>query len=59
VVPFRIPAIDAGDPAITSPPPFDQRSSGFDRIREGDSDTTAVVDIGGADFLAWQRGIQG
>jgi len=39
-------AIDAGDPEIVSPPSFDQRGSGFDRVRDGDGDTTAVIDIG-------------
>jgi len=40
------PAIDAGDPAIASPPPFDQRGTGFDRVRDGDGNATAVIDIG-------------
>ncbi|AFY68438.1 conserved repeat domain protein [Thalassoporum mexicanum PCC 7367] len=34
------PAIDAGDPAFTSPPDFDQRGTGFARIING------IVDIG-------------
>ncbi|TWT40170.1 hypothetical protein Pla111_34340 [Botrimarina hoheduenensis] len=34
------PAIDAGDPAFASPPDFDQRGPGFDRV------VGSVVDIG-------------
>jgi Ca2+-binding RTX toxin-like protein len=40
------PAIDAGDPDLTSLPEFDQRGSGFPRILDGDNDGTATIDIG-------------
>lgn len=38
------PVIDAGDPAIASPPQFDQR--GFPRIANGDLSGDAVIDMG-------------
>ncbi len=65
------PAIDAGDPEFTSPPNFDQRGAGFDRVANGRIDMGAFEvqaevslpgdynDDGvvtGRDFLAWQRG---
>ena len=41
------PAIDAGDPAIAFvADEFDQRGAGFPRVVDGDSDATAVIDIG-------------
>ena len=45
------PAIDAGDPAFdpnsfVPPLGFDQRGDGFARVRDGDGDLTATVDIG-------------
>jgi hypothetical protein len=64
------PAIDAGDPSIASPPEFDQRGSGFDRVSGGRIDIGAYEvqstvlpgdfdldgDVDGRDFLMWQRG---
>ena len=64
-------AIDMGNPGFTSPPDFDQRGAGFDRVVGGRIDIgafevqgTATLagdfdgdgDIDGRDFLAWQRG---
>jgi len=49
---FGSPAIDAGDPAIVSPPSFDQRGSGFDRVRDGDAIPGAVIDIGAFELQA-------
>jgi CSLREA domain-containing protein len=46
------PALDAGDNALITTPPYDgppfydQRGVGFDRICDGDHDGTATVDIG-------------
>lgn len=43
-------AVDAGDPAaqanVGDTPEFDQRGTPFGRIRDGDSDSTAIIDIG-------------
>jgi len=39
-------AVDAGDPSFTSPPDFDQRGSVFPRVRDGDGDSVAMIDIG-------------
>jgi hypothetical protein len=65
------PAINAGDPSIASPPDFDQRGDGYDRISDGRIDIGAFevqaaapssadfdgdVDVDGRDFLMWQRG---
>jgi hypothetical protein len=66
------PAIDAGDPAFASPPDYDQRGVGFDRVVGGRIDIGAFEvqsetpppsadfdgdgDVDGRDFLAWQRG---
>jgi hypothetical protein len=42
------PAIDAGDPAFTPPPSFDQRGPGFDRIVNGRIDIGSFeVQVGG------------
>jgi hypothetical protein len=40
------PAVDAGDPSFASPPDFDQRGSVFPRVRDGDGDSVAMIDIG-------------
>ncbi len=40
------PVIDAGDPAIVSPPAHDQRGAPFVRIADGDGVGGAVIDIG-------------
>ena len=44
------PAIDAGDPTefagVNGLSEFDQRGIGFDRVRDGDGDEAAVIDIG-------------
>lgn len=40
------PAIDAGNPALASPPSVDSRGTGFDRIRDGNGDLNARVDMG-------------
>ena len=61
-----------GDPGFTSPPDYDQRGTGFDRIVNGRIDIGAFEvqaaapagsadfdgdgDVDGRDFLAWQRG---
>jgi hypothetical protein len=62
------PAIDAGDPAFSAPPLFDQRGVGFGRLQGGRIDIGALEvqvssadfdadgDFDGSDFLAWQRG---
>jgi hypothetical protein len=62
------PAINAGNPSFTSPPDFDQRGVGFDRVSGGRTDIGAFEfqfqsadfdldgDVDGRDFLAWQRG---
>ncbi|HEX3601183.1 MAG TPA: proprotein convertase P-domain-containing protein, partial [Lacipirellulaceae bacterium] len=47
------PVIDAGDPSATAGggvPLFDQRGSGFDRIRNGDSNPGARIDIGAVEI---------
>lgn len=36
------PAINAGDPAFTPPPDFDQRGAGFPRVQQGQLDIGAV-----------------
>ena len=43
------PAIDAGDPNFTPPPFYDQRGSGFDRVRNG------RIDIGSFEVQAGQH----
>ncbi len=65
------PAIHAGNPAFTSPPDYDQRGTGYDRVANGRIDmgafeTQASVSlpgdfnddgaVTGRDFLTWQRG---
>jgi hypothetical protein len=46
------PAIDAGNSSVVTNPPFtgppftDQRGGSFNRIADGDGNTTAIVDIG-------------
>jgi hypothetical protein len=40
------PAIDAGDPGFVLPPDFDQRGTGFDRVRDGDGTAGPRIDIG-------------
>ena len=62
------PAINAGDPGFTTPPDFDQRGAGYQRVVNGRVDIGALEvqapsadfdfdgDIDGRDFLAWQRG---
>jgi predicted outer membrane repeat protein len=71
-LPVGSPAINAGNPAFTSPPNFDQRGIGFARVVGGrvdmgayENQTAAPVvsadfdgdgDIDGRDFLMWQRG---
>ena len=43
------PAIDAGDPAFTPPPSFDQRGPGFDRVVNGRVDIGSFeVQVGGS-----------
>ncbi|MBA4106855.1 MAG: hypothetical protein C0485_13975 [Pirellula sp.] len=67
------PAIDAGDPAAVAGaggvPHFDQRGFAFTRVAGGRIDVGAVernaasadfdsdLDVDGADFLTWQRGL--
>jgi hypothetical protein len=43
------PAVDAGLNALTTEA-FDQRGIGFPRIRDGNGDGTAIVDIGAFEF---------
>ncbi len=43
------PAIDAGNPAFTPPPDYDQRGEGFPRVRDG------RVDIGAFEFTVWDK----
>ncbi|TWU24578.1 choice-of-anchor Q domain-containing protein [Bythopirellula polymerisocia] len=47
------PAINAGDPNFTSPPDFDQRGMGFDRVRNGRIDIGAfeVQDVIASPFI--------
>ncbi len=40
------PAIDAGDPAFTPPPDFDQRGAPFERVVDGDNTGGATIDMG-------------
>jgi protocatechuate 3,4-dioxygenase beta subunit len=40
------PAIDAGDPAFSPPPDFDQRGTGFPRLQDGNGDVSFVIDLG-------------
>ncbi len=49
-------AIDSGDqmvivnPPFIGPPYYDQRGVGFDRIQDGDNDSTRNIDIGATEF---------
>ena len=40
------PATDRGDPDFVPPPGFDQRGTGFGRVRDGDGASGAQIDIG-------------
>lgn len=40
------PVIDAGHPSPPSPPTYDQRGYGYDRIKDGNLDMVARIDIG-------------
>ena len=45
------PLIDAGDPAFTSPPDFDQRGAPFSRSVDGSNDGTPRIDIGAVERI--------
>lgn len=50
------PAIDQGDSSLASGeggvPHFDQRFVGFDRVRDGNGDSSAVIDVGAFELAA-------